>query len=81
VLQEDITLKDDFVAAVECAYNCDDINEVLLRYSRLLSTPERKAERALKLLKWMWIEQDITYWTGKGRQMLKRGIDGILESF
>lgn len=35
------------------------------------------AELLLKVLKWMFIEQDITYWNWSGRAMLKNGIDNI----
>lgn len=33
------------------------------------------AERILKLAKWFFIEQDLTYWTESGREMLMLGID------
>ena len=32
-------------------------------------------EMLLKILKWLFIEQDITYWNYDGRQMLKMAID------
>jgi hypothetical protein len=80
VLSEDLSLKDDIVSTLESIYNCKNTCDVFFEYPRLLATQECKAERALKLLKWMWIEQDITYWTGEGRQMLKRGIDDLLSS-
>ncbi len=34
-----------------------------------------QTERALKLAKWMFIEQDLTYWTESGRWMLRGGIE------
>lgn len=80
VLREDSTLKNDIVPAIESIYICKNTSYVFSEYPRLLATHECKAERSLKLLKWMWIEQDITYWTGEGRQMLKRGIDSLINS-
>lgn len=34
-------------------------------------------ELILKVLKWMFIEQDVTYWNFSGRKMLKKKIDEI----
>jgi hypothetical protein len=78
ILREDIALKKDLRDAINRVYNCESIDDVLSKYKRLLKAP--KCERLLKLLKWMWIEQDVTYWTGDGRQMLKSHIDEILSS-
>ncbi len=77
---EDKSLKDGFSGAVERIYACENIDKVLSDHPILLSTLKCEAERVLKLLKWMWIEQDITYWTGKGRQMLKKHVDELLQS-
>ena len=35
-------------------------------------------EVVLKVLKWLWIEQDIRYWNYSGRQMLKASVDKAL---
>ena len=35
-------------------------------------------ELILKVLKWLWIEQDIRYWNYSGRQMLKTAVDKAL---
>lgn len=34
-------------------------------------------ELLLKLIRWLFIEQDITYWSGDGREMLKTAIDEV----
>jgi hypothetical protein len=34
-------------------------------------------EMLLKILKWLFIEQDITYWNYDGRQMLKMAIEQV----
>ncbi|MFZ3065729.1 MAG: hypothetical protein WA277_10670 [Nitrospirota bacterium] len=80
ILHDDIILKADLISAIGRIYNCENLDRVLSDYPRLLATADCKAERALKLLKWMWIEQDITYWTGEGRQMLKKGVDEFLKN-
>lgn len=35
------------------------------------------ADMIVKCIKWLFIEQDVTYWHGKGRSMLYRGISAI----
>ena len=35
-------------------------------------------EMVLKVLKWLWIEQDIRYWNLSGRRMLKAAVDRAL---
>lgn len=80
VLSQNPTLKSEFISAADRIYICQNTCDVFSEYPNLIATQECKAERALKLLKWMWIEQDITYWTGDGRQMLKSHIDELLNS-
>jgi hypothetical protein len=80
ILLEDITIKKDLEDTINRVYNCENINDILAKHKKLLKTEGCKSERVLKLLKWMFIEQDITYWTGDGRQMLKSHIDELLSS-
>jgi hypothetical protein len=60
--------------AIGRVWNCEEPDEVLknikLDYKNGFST-----ELLLKILKWLFIEQDITYWNYEGRLMLKKGID------
>lgn len=58
--------------AIDKVWNCEDPDEVLkgLNFKEGFS-----AELLLKILKWLFIEQDITYWNYDGRAMLKNGID------
>ena len=45
---------------------------------RLLPIPNGWSyETLLKLLRWLFIEQDITYWAQTGREMLMNGIKEI----
>lgn len=59
-------------ALIEKVYTCHDIadNELQLPvFSAGLST-----EAIVKILKWLFIEQDIRYWSYSGREMLWSGI-------
>lgn len=64
--------------AIERIWNCDEPEEVLkdvnFRYNEGFSI-----EMLFKILKWLFIEQDITYWNYDGREMLKRAIDEKLK--
>lgn len=58
----------EFQAAVKRIWNCEDSKKVL---SELVFLKGNFAiERLLLLIKWLFIEQDITYWNGSGRHML-----------
>ena len=61
-------------AASKQVYECDKPDTVMDKYPVLKTIPNCAAERSLKLLRWMWIEQDITYWHGQGRAMLWEGL-------
>jgi hypothetical protein len=56
--------------------NCKEPSKILKR-NRLSFKKGFSVEELLKILKWMFIEQDMTYWTGEGRYMLKGGINEI----
>jgi hypothetical protein len=59
-----------FHDAAQKVYNCHMTDETMKQFSVLEAVEGCRVERSLKLLKWMWIEQDITYWTGEGRAKL-----------
>lgn len=59
-------------------YGCAKPDDVI-DSSPLKAVANCAAERALKLLKWMWIEQDVTYWTQQGRTMLWGGLSEFFE--
>ncbi len=59
-----------FHDAAQEVYHCLKPDDVMGKFFILKTVPDCKVERSLKLLKWMWIEQDITYWTKQGRAML-----------
>jgi len=57
--------------AIESIYNCDPFNASFIFCNNLPDIDEGESyELILKLLRWLFIEQDITYWSGKGRKML-----------
>jgi hypothetical protein len=72
-LKENPTQKKALMAVIERVWNCEDPDKVLsdspLKFKNGLSP-----ELVLKALKWLFIEQDITYWNYDGRMMLWRGI-------
>ena len=49
-------------------YNCRSVSEK--EYSNLKFQSGVSIEAILKAIKWLFIEQDITYWNWSGRQML-----------
>jgi hypothetical protein len=65
-------------SAIERVWNCEDPDSVLndagLNFESGLSS-----ELILKALKWLFIEQDVTYWNYDGRMMLWRGIQEQFE--
>ena len=65
---------EDFLRAVEEVYHCseNDIDSLLPRYSNLKGAFDTGAEVEviLKILKWMFIMEDIVYWDVEGRAFL-----------
>lgn len=62
------------LTAIERVWNCEEpdlvLSETNLKFNSGLSS-----ELVLKSLKWLFIEQDVTYWNYDGRMMLWRGIN------
>ncbi len=65
---------EDFLRAVEEVYHCseNDIDRLLPRYSNLKGAFDTGAEVEviLKILKWLFIMEDIVYWDVEGRAFL-----------
>jgi len=65
---------EDFLRAVEEVYHCseNDIDRLLPRYSNLkeASGTGAEVEVILKILKWLFIMEDIVYWDVEGRAFL-----------
>ena len=68
------------LAAVEAVWRCENITTTCASLCGGINNPEWKfrAERVLKVAKWLFIEQDITDWNTSGRGMLMAGIRDAL---
>lgn len=61
------------IIAIQCIYNVQPYN-VAKSYIDGLPNIGWSYELVLKLIRWFFIEQDITYWAGEGREMLFNAI-------
>jgi len=65
---------EDFLQAIEEVYHCseNDVDRLLPRYSNLKEASDTGAEVEviLKILKWLFIMEDIVYWDVEGRAFL-----------
>ncbi len=65
--------------AIERIYNCEDPSEILkdgkIAQLKNCYIGSVEYETLLKTIKWLFIEQDITYWSFSGRAMFKNDID------
>lgn len=57
---------------IDKTYNCQDVS--LEECHSCTFRGEYSVELIIKVLKWLFIEQDITYWNRSGREMLYNGI-------
>ena len=66
--------------AVIKVWRCENVDEVCADFLPHLQNEEwrLRAERALKIAKWLFIEQDITDWNTSGRKMFLSGIETAL---
>lgn len=62
--------------AIESIYNLEQYNNTI-QYTQTLPPVGWDYEVLLKLLRWLFIEQDVTYWSGSGRNMLYSAISSI----
>lgn len=60
--------------AIDDVWNCKEPDEVI-KGLKINFKSGFEAELLLKILKWLFIEQDVTYWNYDGRGMLKLAID------
>ena len=66
----------NFLKSITDIYNCSTINNALTHVQNQPSNGE-SYELILKILRWLFIEQDITYWAKSGRQMLFDAIQNV----
>ena len=67
-------------SSIEFIWNCEEVNQICNSLCSTISDHDVafRAERALKVAKWLFIEQDITDWHTSGRVMLLNGIKKAL---
>jgi hypothetical protein len=65
-----------FISAIELIYNAQPY-DTTIQYTSSLPSIGRSYELTIKLIKWFFIEQDITYWFGEGRRMLYKAIMNV----
>lgn len=74
--QEDENKFKQFYIEIQQVFECKIEAETNIQFNSGIP-----ADLLLKLLKWLFIEQDITYWTKSGRKMLMKWIDEKLLLF
>lgn len=66
------------IKAIDRVWNCEEPDYVL-KEIKVNFKKGFEVELLLKILKWLFIEQDITYWNYVGRGKLKKAIDEEFE--
>ncbi len=66
-----------FLLGIREIYNCNTYNAALQHVRRLPVTNGHSCELLLKLIRWFFNEQDVTYWSGQGRAMFYNAINNI----
>ena len=69
------------LSAVQAVWNCENVETTSRSLCGGIANPDVafRAERALKVAKWLFIEQDITDWNTSGRAMFMNGILNVLQ--
>ena len=67
----------EIVSAIEKVHKTNSYNVSLGLLDEINSVPVMSLEQILHLCKWFFIEQDLTYWSGEGRDMLLKVIKSI----
>jgi len=67
--------KSSLLRGVQEVWECHDVNKAVQRVcASFPADAHLDIERLLKIAKWLFIEQDVTYWTESGREMLRNSI-------
>jgi hypothetical protein len=76
ILNETPSFKEYIINSIQDVYDCKNINTICYGISTKFNNKEisDRFERVLKVLKWLFIEQDITDWNTSGRAMLMTNI-------
>lgn len=70
--KENTKIYDELKIQIEKIYNCQNPNKVEFDFRVGINS-----EILLECIKWLFIEQDVTYWNYSGRAMLYDGINNI----
>jgi len=66
----------DLFGAIAAVFDCVEPEEVLKQFPKLTRIAVGlQPDKLLKVLKWLFIEQDLTYWLQTGRNMLMSAIE------
>jgi len=65
--------REELFTAIRRVWECENPAVVLQSLNLLRLDP--RVERLLKLVRWLFIEQDLTYWIASGRWMLRTAIE------
>ncbi len=69
-------LSEELFSAVSDVYRCIEVSEAIRRHLKMRScTVGLPIDKILRVIKWLFIEQDSTYWLGTGRNMLMCGLE------
>lgn len=71
--QENIEVYEKVQLLINELYNCNETNLDSINYE----IHNIKIELILKCIKWLFVEQDITYWSYSGRKMFYEGLKNV----
>ncbi|APA00214.1 hypothetical protein [Flavobacterium commune] len=69
---ENLELYNSLLLQIDLIYNCQNPTQINFAFTSGYST-----ELILECIKWLFVEQDVTYWNYSGRAMFYGGIKGI----
>jgi len=67
----------NFLNGVAILYNCGTYNAALQQMGQLPVGNGHSYELLIKLIRWFFNEQDVTYWSGQGRAMFYNAIQSV----
>lgn len=67
----------NFLNGMTVIYNCETYNVAFKQMGQLPVGNGHSYELLLKLIRWFFNEQDVTYWSGQGRAMFYNAIQSI----
>ncbi len=67
---------DNLLMAIKIIFDCKRYKDTI-QYTKTLKNIGLSYEALLKLVRWFFIEQDLTYWSGKGREMFYDIVENI----